>query len=74
MTTYTLCVLCGVVVSDADMHQLLPMLLPGFTWLNCPSFLLGLAWSFFYGWYAALVFVPLFNYFAARLNRRQDDL
>ena len=48
------------------MHQLLAQLLPGFTWITWPSFLLGLLWSVVYGWYVAVVFVPLFNFFSAR--------
>jgi hypothetical protein len=66
--TYVLCVLFGLLVSDQGMHQMLSDLLPGFTWLTWPSFLLGLVWSFVYGWYVALVFVPLFNFFAARFR------
>lgn len=51
------------------MHQLLPQLLPGFTWITWPSFLAGLVWSFVYGWYVAVVFGPLFNLFAARTSQ-----
>ena len=43
--TYVLCVLYGVFVSDRGMHQLLARLLPGFTWITWPSFVLGLVWS-----------------------------
>jgi hypothetical protein len=64
--TYVLCVLFGLFVSDRGMHQLLPLVLPGFTWITWPSVVLGLIWSFVYGWYVAVVFVPLFNFFAAR--------
>lgn len=66
MLTYVLCVLFGVFVSDRGMHQLLPQLLPGFAWITWPSFMLGLIWSFVFGWYVALVFVPLLNFFSAR--------
>ncbi|MEK1855720.1 MAG: hypothetical protein AAAC48_28630 [Phyllobacterium sp.] len=64
--TYVLCVLFGILVADRGMHQLLPQLLPGFTWITWPSIFLGLAWSFLYGWYVAVVFGPLFNFFSAR--------
>jgi hypothetical protein len=64
--TYVLCVLFGIFVSDRGMHQLLAQLLPGFTWITWPSFFLGLVWSFVYGWYVAVVFAPLFNFFNAR--------
>lgn len=66
MLTYVLCVLFGVFVSDRGMHQLLPQLLPGFAWITWPSVMLGLIWSFVFGWYVALVFVPLLNFFSAR--------
>ena len=64
--TYTLCVLYGLLVSEVGMHQLLALLLPGFTWITWPSFFLGLVWSFAFGWYVAVVIAPLFNFFAAR--------
>jgi hypothetical protein len=64
--TYVLCVLFGILVSDRGMHQLLAQLLPGFTWITWPSFFLGLVWSFVYGWYVAVVFAPLYNFFNAR--------
>ena len=64
--TYTLCVLYGLLVSEVGMHQLLALLLPGFTWITWPSFFIGLVWSFAFGWYVAVVIAPLFNFFAAR--------
>jgi hypothetical protein len=66
--SYVLCVLYGLVISDQGMHQFLAAVLPGFTWLTFPSFILGLIESFAYGWYAAIVFVPLYNWFSARLG------
>ena len=66
--TYVLCVVYGLLVSDQGMHQVLASLLPGFTWLTWPSFFLGLIESFLYGWYAAVVFVPLYNWFVARFG------
>ena len=64
--TYLLCVLYGLVLSDVGMHQLLAAMLPGFTWLTWTSFFIGLVWSVFFGWYVAVVFAPLYNFFAAR--------
>ena len=64
--SYVLCVLFGVLVSERGIHQLFAQLLPGFTWITWPSFFLGLLWSFFLGWYVAVLFVPLFNFYAAR--------
>ena len=64
--TYVLCVLFGLFLSDRGMHQLLAQFLPGFTWITWTSFFLGLLWSFVYGWYVAVVFAPLFNFFSAQ--------
>jgi hypothetical protein len=64
--TYALCVLFGIYVSEVGMQQLIAQLMPGFTWITWPSFFLGLFWSLAYGWYIALVFVPIFNFFSRR--------
>lgn len=47
-------------------HAMLALFLPGFELLSWPSFFLGLVESFGYGWYIALIFGPLYNYFATR--------
>lgn len=62
--TYVLCVGFDLLFPGQAMYQTWLRLLPGFTWLTWPSFLLGLVESFAYGWYVALVFGPLFNLFA----------
>ena len=64
--SFVLCVLLGLVVPDFGMHQPWLQFLPGFTWLTWPSFFLGLIESFAYGWYVALIWGPLFNFFAGR--------
>ncbi len=70
VVSYVLCVAYGVLGTQQGLHQLLPQIFPGFTWITWPSFLLGLFWSFVFGWYFALlrafVFVPLFGFFGAR--------
>jgi hypothetical protein len=64
--SYVLCVLLGLIWWDAGLHRPWLQFLPGVTWLTWPSFLLGLVEVIAYGWYAALVFAPLFNFFVAR--------
>lgn len=63
--SFLLCVVLGLVLPGLPMPWL--QFLPGFTWLTWPSLLLGLAESVAYGWYVALVFVPLFNAVSVRL-------
>ena len=70
--TYALCVLFGLIVPAEPIHQLLPMLLPGFSWITWPSFVIGLAWAFAYGWYIALVFAPFHDFFALRGRRQRS--
>ncbi len=66
--TYVLCVGYDLLFPGQAMYETWLRLLPGFTWLDWSSFLLGLVESFVYGWYVALIFGPLFNFFAARLQ------
>lgn len=62
--SFVLCVFWGMVTPGSlHMHQLLELVLPGFEWLSVGAFFIGLIESFLWGAYAALVFVPLHNYF-----------
>ena len=67
--TFVLCVVWGLILPGAAMYPSWQALLPGFIWLSWQSFLLGLAESFAYGWYVALIFAPLFNFFSERQQR-----
>lgn len=66
--TFTLCVGFDLLFPGGAMYETWMRLLPGFTWLTWPSFFLGLVESHAYGWYVALVFAPIFNFFAKRWN------
>jgi hypothetical protein len=66
-TTFTLCVLGGVLVPALPIpHQTLELLLPGFIWISPGAFVLGLVESFLYGIYVGLLFVPIHNAFWRR--------
>ena len=67
--TFVLCVGFDLLFPGMAMYETWLKLLPGFTWLSWPSFFLGLAESFAYGWYVALVFGPLYNFFIGRFGR-----
>lgn len=69
--TFILCVGFGLLFPERAMYESWLRLLPGFTWLSWPSFFLGLAESFGYGWYIALIFGPLYNFFATRIDQRR---
>lgn len=67
--TYSLCILGYLVLPElAIQHSALSLFLPGFQLLSWPSFFLGLAESFAYGWYIALVFGPLYNFCALKVR------
>ena len=66
-TTFTLCVLGGVIAPGLPIpHRTLELLLPGFTWISLRAFVLGLAESFAYGVYVGLLFIPIHNAFWRR--------
>jgi 2TM family of unknown function (DUF5676) len=63
--SYVICILGYLLVPDLPIaHTTLTNFLPGLTLLSWPSFFLGLVESAIWGWYVALVFGPLFNFFA----------
>jgi hypothetical protein len=67
--TFVLCVCFDLVFPQVAMYRSWQALLPGFTWISWSSFLLGLVESYGYGWYFALIWVPLYNVFNARATR-----
>ena len=67
--TFALCVLFDLILPGYAMNQVWSPLFPGFVWLTWSGFVIGLVESFAYGWYAAIILVPLYNFFAARSLR-----
>jgi hypothetical protein len=63
--TFVLCVGFDLAFPQMAMSRSWQALLPGFTWLSWSSFLLGLVESYGYGWYVALIWVPLYNVLSA---------
>ena len=64
--TFILCVLFDLWFPEFAMNAVWSPLLPGFAWISWPSFVVGLIETFAYGWYVALVFGPLYNFFSSR--------
>ena len=70
VVSYVACVILYLIAPHlVSGHVVLELFLPGFKLLDWYSFCLGLLESFGYGWYVALIFVPLYNFIAARLRR-----
>ena len=69
LITYLLCVAFGLIAPDTfHMHEAWAPLLPGFDWLTWPGFFAGAIGSFLYGWYIAILGVPLVHYFRKRIG------
>jgi len=68
--SFTLCVVFDLWFPTLAMSSVWAPLLPGFSPLSWASFLLGLVEAFAYGWFIAIIFVPLFNFFAGQSQTR----
>lgn len=69
--TFVLCVGFDLLVPKYAMYRAWQVFLPGFEWLSWKSFLIGLIEVWSYGWFFALIWVPIYNFFAARAQARQ---
>jgi anaerobic C4-dicarboxylate transporter len=65
--SYVICIVGYLLLPTLPVaHAALGIFLPGFTLLTWPSFFLGLVESAAWGWYVAVLFAPLYNFFARR--------
>ena len=64
--SFVSCVAGDLVMPAHEMHSAWQRLLPGFQWISWGSFFLGLVESYGYGWYATLIWVPIYNASARR--------
>jgi len=64
MVTFAICVAFGLALPGRfEMHEAWAPLLPGFEWLTLTGFIFGLGGAYLYGWYIAVFFVPIYNFF-----------
>jgi hypothetical protein len=67
--SYLICIGFGLLAPEqAHMHEAWAPLLPGFEWLTLSGFLAGALGSFLYGWYIAIIGVPLLRFFRNRFR------
>jgi hypothetical protein len=64
--TFALCVGFDLLFPEYAMYKVWQDLLPGFEGLTVKSFFFGLVEAWAYGWYFALIWVPIYNVTAAR--------
>jgi hypothetical protein len=70
--SFVLCVGFDLLFPEHAMYRAWRDLLPGFEWLSWRSFFVGLIQAYVYGWYFALVWVPIYNVFSARARQSSD--
>ncbi len=59
--SFTLCVVFDLLFPNYAMYGSWQALVPGFEWLSWQSYFLGLIETYAYGWYFALIWVPIYN-------------
>ena len=64
--TYTVCVIFDLVFPGQSMTSFWTPLLPWVDGISIQGYVLGAAETLLYGWFVALIFGPLFNFFAER--------
>ena len=63
--SFAICMIWGMIApANLHMHGAWEDWLPGFSFDAPSTWLLGLVETYLYGWYVALLFVPLYNYFS----------
>lgn len=64
LLSFPVCVAFGLLMPGRiHMHEAWAPLLPGFEWLTWRGFIAGAVGSFLYGWYIAVLIVPLYRLF-----------
>jgi len=62
--SFVLCMLWGLASPmSLHMHRAWEQMLPGFHMGSPIGMLIGLVEAYLYGWYIAVIFVPLYNFF-----------
>jgi len=64
--SFTLCVGFDLLFPEHAMYETWQQLLPGFEWFGWKSFFLGLIEAYGYGWFFALIWVPIYNFVTLR--------
>jgi len=67
--SFTVCVGFDLIFPEHAMYEAWQKLLPGFEWISWKSFFIGLVESYGYGWFFALIWIPLYNVFSVRFSK-----
>lgn len=67
--TFAICVVFDLIFPSQSMTSLWLTLLPWVDSISLGGFILGLFETLLYGWFVALIFAPLFNYFVEKMPK-----
>ena len=70
--SFIICVSFDLIFPEHAMYEVWYKLLPGFEWISWKSFFLGLIESYGYGWFIALIWVPLYNFFISKSHTNDN--
>jgi len=70
--SFALCITFDLIFPDLAMYESWQKLLPGFEWISWKSFFLGLIEAYGYGWFFALIWVPIYNFVVLGRGRRKQ--
>lgn len=68
--TFLICVSFDLILPQHAMFRVWQDLLPGFEFISWKSFVVGLIEAYAYGWYIAVIWVPLYNFFSSSKQER----
>ncbi len=71
--SFALCVAFDFLFPQQAMYETWQKLLPGFEWISWKSFFLGLIEAYGYGWFFALIWVPIYNVVVLGREKRQPS-
>jgi len=72
--SFTVCIVFDLLFPDYAMYQSWQALVPGFVWLSWKSFFIGLIQAWAYGWYFALIWVPIYNFVALKGKKTPGNM
>ncbi|MCF6256566.1 MAG: DUF5676 family membrane protein [Gammaproteobacteria bacterium] len=70
--SFALCISFDLLFPEHAMYKTWQQLLPGFEWLSWKSFFLGLIEAYGYGWFFALIWVPVYNFVTLRGGQEKN--
>lgn len=69
--SFLICICFDMIFPQHAMFRVWQDLLPGFEFISWKTIFVGLIGAYAYGWYFAVIWVPLYNFFSS--NKKEGD-